>query len=252
MRSPATADGRGQGFGYLFPALQDRPECFLPYAADGGLDPGVQELLKALAHEIHAPSPADGDSSIPAGFTYLGQFIVHDVSFDTTADVTRPIDVPTLENLRTPALDLDSLYGRGPLDQPYLYERVERSDRAGARLRVGHRLNPRDVARDMAGGATGRALIGDPRNDDNLIVSQLHLAFATFHNAVVDRMIAVTSEPYQAFLAASTQVRRHYQWIVLHEFLRMIADPAIVEVVLASPCNEFCGPRGAYVPVEFS
>src|SRR5438094_905223 len=125
MRSPATADGRGQGFGYLFPALQDRPECFLPYAADGGLDPGVQELLKALAHEIDAPSPADGESSIPAGFTYLGQFIVHDVSFDTTADVTRPIDVPTLENLRTPALDLDSLYGRGPLSQPYLYGPVE-------------------------------------------------------------------------------------------------------------------------------
>src|SRR5437763_3574947 len=123
---------------------------------------------------------------------------------------------------------------------------------AGPRLLSGHRLNPADLPRDAAGRMTGRALIGDPRNDDNLIVSQLHLAFATFHNAVVDRMIAVTSEPYQAFLAASTQVRRHYQWIVLHEFLRMIADPAIVEVVLASPCNEFCGPRGAYVPVEFS
>ena len=83
--------------------MQERAECFLPYATDGGLDPGVQELLKALAHEVDAPSPADGESSIPAGFTYL-------------------------ENLRTPALDLDSLYGRGPLDQPYLYQRVVRSD----------------------------------------------------------------------------------------------------------------------------
>jgi Animal haem peroxidase len=248
-RSAAAPEGRG--FGYLFPALQARPECFLPYAADGGLDPGVQALLKALAHEIDAPSPADGESSIPAGFTYLGQFIVHDVSFDATASVTGPIDVAALENLRTPALDLDSLYGRGPLDQPYLYERVARSDVAGPRLLSGHRLNPADLPRDTAGRITGRALIGDPRNDDNLIVSQLHLAFIAFHNAVVDRLAPRFADRFALFQAARAEVTRHYQWIVLHEFLPTIADPAVVDAVLAAPCNEFCA-RGAYMPVEFS
>jgi len=245
------AEPRGRGYGYLFPALQARPECFLPYAADGGLDPAIQELLRALAHEIDAPSPADAESSIPAGFTYLGQFIIHDVSFEATSSITRPIDVAALENLRTPALDLDSLYGRGPLDQPYLYERVARSDIAGPRLLAGHRLNAADLPRDTAGRVTGRALIGDPRNDDNLIVSQLHLAFIAFHNAVVDRLAPRIADRYELFKAARAEVTRHYQWIVLHEFLPAIADPAAVEAALAAPCNDFCA-RGAYIPAEFS
>ncbi|HEY2993048.1 MAG TPA: heme peroxidase family protein [Methylomirabilota bacterium] len=249
--SHPAAQPRGRGYGYLFPALQARSECFLPYAADGGLDPAIQDLLKALAHEIDAPSPAEGESSIPAGFTYLGQFIIHDLSFDGTPSVTRPIDVAALENLRTPALDLDSLYGRGPLDQPYLYERVVRSDLAGPRLLAGHRLNAADLPRDTAGRITGRALIGDPRNDDNLIVSQLHLAFIAFHNAVVDRLAPRITDRARLFQAARAEVTRHYQWIVLHEYLPTIADPAVVAAVLATPCNEFCD-RGVYMPVEFS
>jgi hypothetical protein len=249
--SPPAAAPRGRSYGYLFPALQARAECFLPYAADGGLDPAIQDLLKALAHEIDAPSPADGESSIPAGFTYLGQFIVHDLSFDATSSVARPIDVTALENLRTPALDLDSLYGRGPLDQPYLYERVVRSDIAGPKLLFGHRLNTADLPRDTAGRVTGRALIGDPRNDDNLIVSQLHLAFIAFHNAVADRLAPRIADRYELYLAARAEVTRHYQWIVLHEYLPTIADPTVVDAVLAAPCHEFCV-GGAYVPVEFS
>jgi len=247
--SPPAAEPRGRGYGYLFPALQTRPECFLPYAADGGLDPAIQDLLKALAHEVDAPSPADQESGIPAGFTYLGQFIVHDITFDATSSVAGPIDGRTLPNLRTPALDLDSLYGRGPLDQPYLYERVIRSEVAGPRLVFGQRFNQADLTRDTQ--PAGRALIGDPRNDDNLIVSQLHLAFIAFHNAVVNRLAPRIAERYPLFLAARADVTRHYQWIVLHQYLATIADPAIVAAVLAAPCNDFCE-HGAYVPLEFS
>jgi Animal haem peroxidase len=251
LPSGPAADSRGRGYGYLFPALQSRPECFLPYAADGRLDDGVQQLLTALAQEMDAPSATDGESSIPAGYTYLGQFIIHDLSFDGAPTITGPIDVSTLENLRTPALDLDSLYGRGPLDQPYLYERVVRSDLAGPRLLAGHRLNAADLPRDTAGAITGRALIGDPRNDDNLIVSQLHLAFIAFHNAVVDRLAPRFTDRYELYRAARADVTRHYQWIILHEFLPTLADPAVVASVLAERCGSLCD-RTPYVPVEFA
>jgi Animal haem peroxidase len=246
---PAAGTGR---FGYLFPTLQDRPDCLLPYRADGSPEPGIQSLLKDLAREMESPAPTDEDSRIPAGVTYLGQFIVHDVSFDGTSSVNRRIDPYAVENLRAPGLRLESLYGRGPLVQPYLYERLEGRESAGARLLLGHRLNSSDLPRDTAGRVTGRALIGDPRNDDNPIVSQLHLAFAAFHNAVADRLAPGISDPYELFVAASTLVRQHFQWIILNDFLRTVADPAIVDAVIASPCNELCRPGGAYVPVEFS
>ena len=248
----AIGEAASTGFGYLFPALNDRPGCLLPYARDGGLDPATQALLKALAREMEAPPGHDDDSAIPAGVTYLGQFIVHDVSFDAASDATRVIDASQLSNLRTARLDLDSVYGRGPLDQPYLYERLPSGDTAGPRLLFGHRLNPVDVPRDTSGPVTGRALIGDPRNDDHLLLSQMHLAFIAFHNAVVEKLAPRIADPYALYLAASTLVRQHFQWLVLHEFLPAIADSAVLGAVVAAPCNDLCGPRGPYVPVELS
>jgi hypothetical protein len=69
------------------------------------------------------------------------------------------------------------------------------------------------------------ALIGDPRNDENLIASQLHLGFLRFHNAVVDYVETELglsgSPPDQLFAEAQQIVRWHYQWIPIHEFLRL-------------------------------
>ena len=63
----------------------------------------------------------DGEENllIPAGYTYFGQFVDHDLTFDTTSTLGDPASSPT--NLRTPRLDLDCLYGTGPDNQPYLY-----------------------------------------------------------------------------------------------------------------------------------
>src|SRR5207244_2675488 len=119
--------------------------------------------------------------------TYLGQFIDHDLSFDTASSLEHQNDPQALVNFRTPRFDLDSVYGRGPAQQPYLY----RSD--GMRMLQGKTLagNPddphvRDLPRDDPDGdEPARALTGDPRNDENQIVSQLHGAFLRFHNRVV-------------------------------------------------------------------
>src|SRR6185295_18627424 len=63
------------------------------------------------------------NATVPAGFTYFGQFIDHDITFDPTALQELLVDPLALENFRTPMLDLDSLYGAGPAANPHLYQR---------------------------------------------------------------------------------------------------------------------------------
>ena len=116
-------------------------------------------------------------------------------------------DPYALENFRTPRLDLDSVYGSGPKDQPYLYEPD------GVRLVVGGDGTVADLPR-----LDDRAVIGDPRNDEHLIIAQLHLLFIQFHNAVVAGLPGDLSGE-ERLRAAQRTVRRHYQWIVLHELL---------------------------------
>src|SRR5262249_4606722 len=153
-----------------------------------------------------------------AGFTYLGQFIDHDLTFDPNSKLERENDPDALVDFRTPRLDLDSLYGDGPADNPFLYQ----DD--GVHFLLGlNQAFEEDLPRNSA--EARRALIGDPRNDENLIVSQLHLAFLKYHNRVVDALRAIRPElsGEKLFGEARRIVRWHYQWIVIHEFLRAIA-----------------------------
>src|SRR2546428_1368524 len=122
---------------------------------------------------------------ISAGFTYLGQFIDHDLTFDPASSLQKQDDPDALVDFRTPRFDLDNVYGRGPDDQPYLYQ----DD--GVRMLLGRPLTgnaddpkTRDVPRNSPAAGPKRALIGDPRNDENVIVSQLQATFLRFHNRV--------------------------------------------------------------------
>ena len=136
-----------------------------------------------------------GDSQIPAGFTYLGQFVDHDLTFDKTS-VMLGEDVSPAELLqaRSPSLDLDSLYGAGPADPAS--EKFYEAD--GVHLKMGKTLAaeglpgmegfdlPRGAGTTAA--AKRKAIIPDPRNDENLAVAQTHLAMIRFHNRVVDTL----------------------------------------------------------------
>src|SRR5215208_1128459 len=140
-----------------------------------------------------------GRSTIPAGFTYLGQFIDHDLTFDKTSVMLgQNISPALLLQGRSPSLDLDSLYGAGPQDpaSAKFYE----AD--GLHLKMGKTVaaGP-DGAKDgfdlprgsgTTAAAKRRAVIPDPRNDENLAVAQTHLAFIRFHNRVVDTLPAAT------------------------------------------------------------
>ena len=125
------------------------------------------------------------NQGIPAAYTYLGQFIDHDLTFDPIShlrETLTPAQLQALVDFRTPRFDLDNLYGRGPDDQPYLY------DDDGIYMLLGEPMSgdPFDPgAVQLPRGPNGRALIGDPRNDENRIVAQLHAIFLRFHNRVV-------------------------------------------------------------------
>ena len=182
--------------------------------------------LKLLARAMTAPPEESGpeakedpeeNRSIPAAYTYLGQFVDHDLSFDRSSRLDESLDpaqLRALVDLRTPRFDLDNLYGRGPDDQPYMYEK----DRV--RMLLGEPMpgNPFDPgAVQLPRGPNGRALIGDPRDDENRIVAQLHAIFLRFHNKVVDQL---GGKKNVSFEEVRQQVRWHYQWVLVDDFLR--------------------------------
>src|SRR2546427_448502 len=88
----------------------------------------LQKLAESMTATADVPTPEDQadeeeNSGISAGYTYLGQFIDHDLTFDPASSLERQNDPDGLVDFRTPRFDLDCIYGRGPDDQPYLYRR---------------------------------------------------------------------------------------------------------------------------------
>ena len=234
--------------------------------------------LEQLAQKMISSGRPVDNPEIPSGYTYLGQFIDHDITFDPVSSLQRQNDPDALHNFRTPRFDLDSLYGRGPADQPYLYENVddmtlmklgEHVNVAGDEASAGPDL-PRNEPRQRNGEEVffGRALIGDPRNDENVIVSQLHLTILKFHNRVVKHVAETTPlRGDDLFKESQRLVRWHYQWVVVHDFLRRIVGDGVVDDILRPETYvaggetvkilrtnlQFYRPREqAYMPVEFS
>ena len=199
---------------------------------------------------------------MPAGYTYLGQFIDHDLTMDVT-DVRLGEDVSAAELLqaRSPSLDLDSLYGAGPSDpeSAKFYEADGLHLKTGDTIRVGPDREKvgHDLPRVGTGGAANRrrALIPDKRNDENLIVAQTHLAMIHFHNRVLDKLPASTPAA-QRFRRARKQVTLHYQWLIRHDFLPRIVQSRVLEDVFANG-RKLVEPTASptsvpTMPIEFS
>ena len=179
-----------------------------------------------------------------------GQFIDHDLTFDPDSSFQKQKDPDATEDFRTPAFDLDNVYGRGPGDQPYMYQDDGLSFLLGDPISQGHK-----DARDLQRNAAGRALIGDPRNDENTIVSQLQGLFLKFHNRVVRDADKV---PEPQFKDLQEKVRRTYQFLVINDFLPRIVHSSVLDaykthgVFDAAKIKVFKGFKIPFMPVEFS
>jgi len=208
--------------------------------------PAVQ--LDVLAHQMTL-DPDTPDSCIPAGYTVLGQFITHDLALDRTALGETPIDPSTIENYRRPRLDLDSVYEQSPhlLDPPP----HETGDPANPKMMIGVAAGPGyridDVPRYQADQSQHitkfTAIIGDVRNDENLLVSQVHLAFLKLHNRFVDdieqgRIVATEIPGQTTFDKARRLCEWHYQWIVVNDYLPRIVGRDTVNAVLTMHGND--------------
>ncbi len=181
---------------------------------------------------------------IPAGFTFLGQFIAHDITADRSL-LLHHARLNELRNFRTPRLDLESLYGAGPTGSPYLYD-LDDADK----FLLG--MNDRGAMDDLPRNRQGRALLGDPRDDVHLIISQLHLAFLKFHNTIVDYLRNKGVREADVFGEAQRLVRWHYQWIVVHEFLPLTAGEELMHEILTNGLKFYAYDERPYIPVEFA
>jgi hypothetical protein len=228
-------------------ALQDIGKLGGIMDARDQLGDGGEAAAIALIVDPNLSANNPNNPAQTAGSTFIGQFLDHDMTFDLTsrlAVVTEPTDSP---NERTPAFDLDSVYGGGPLRDPELYVPVPSGSRARpTKLRI----ESGGLFEDLPRHADGGAIIADPRNDENMMIAGLQAAFILAHNKAVDiyRDRRLSSE--EVFEKARQLVTWHYQWMIVHEFLPAFIGQAMVSDILRNG-RRFFRPERGFIPVEF-
>ena len=278
LGTPASAQLFGRLFGSLppFAAANDTVRAaLLEVGQPGGIMDAHDNLAagpKALIVDPTVngnPTATDPYGTNPdnptmtAGSTFVGQFTDHDITFDQTSQLGVPQNPLVSPNTRTPALDLDSVFGGGPGLRPDLYV-ANRDGSVGPKLQLGTGGVHEDVPRVANGDGTYSAVLGDPRNDENVMIAGLHCAHILFYNQVIDDLGdfdlgrfptakgADLANRYVVFLVAREVTLWHYQWLLVNEHLPQIVGQALVDDVLAYG-NRFYRPRrgDAFMPIEF-
>lgn len=245
------------GFDRYEPLFDYRPDEMLDDPASGVALPDLLAMLARLATQMHvgALRVAGGAGGLPAGYTYVAQFAIHDLvntaSFRTTLD--RNLPRRQFGSIQSAALDLASLYGGGPAGSPAFFEPTDETEHR-ARFRLGW-MRDSAVARDRNPGPTrqediprlalgpdlGAApgdrrfdpLLADTRNADNLILSQLVVMLMKAHNRLYDAAHARAAAGLarnrlfaRPFEAARCMLTATYRKILREDFLPRLLPPA--------------------------
>lgn len=221
-----------------------------------------EAALLRLAAAMRQPRNSMANSNVPSGYVYFGQFLAHDLTRLKEADdlpTAQPASFGELTQLRTPLLDLDSVYGTG-YDDPTV-QLNQGKFIIGAAIDLDNRPVPdSDLPRDPR---TLAPLVPDDRNDDNLLVAQLHVQFLKLHNWFYERFRAGNwrLQPRELHALAREQMILHYHEVVLHDFLPRLLDPAVWEYIVRDDAPGLWEPRlkesgrapgAAAMPVEFA
>jgi hypothetical protein len=253
---------REDRFGRIFPTLPafdshitaDKRDAFTAALRDIGRPGGMLDAQDALREgpielivnpDLNVNNP--NNPTMSAGATFMGQFIDHDITFDLASRLNVSTDPSTSANSRTPACDLDSVYGAGPATDPEFYESPGQSGVA-----TKFKVESGGLFEDVPRNTDRTAIISDPRNDENIVISGLQTAFLRFHNNAVD---LVNSEmprqaPDEVFQRARQLTTWHYQWMIVHEFLPKFVGQAMVDEILRNG-RKFYTPPVPQIPVEF-
>lgn len=232
---------RTYGFGYMFPqlsALEISTETLMTIGmpSDDSMAPAYMEDSQFRG--------TDNNAEVEVGQTYVGQILAHDISVDRESVLGESNNAWQISNGSTPWLDLDTIYSFGGNDAP-------RDPNDHAKLLLGNHVgNERDFARTEG----GHASVVDRRNDENNNVAQLTGVFIQFHNVVVDQLRSYGVREHKLFRKARYIVKRHWQSIILTEYLPESVDPSVLDDVLTNGrvfYSNWMARRGI-VPVEFS
>lgn len=224
------------------------PELYARLFPDAPTLEADDTLLFALGQSGGLCDCGDGDDDAAslgdeaAGWPFFGQFVAHDITADRSAlKVGSGVDPSQLRNARSPRLNLECLYGDGPIGHPFLYQRGD-----PAKLLTG------PDGTDLLRNHEGTAIIGDPRNDSHLFMSQMHLSFVRAHNALVDQLRESGISSERVFDTAVRELRWHYQTVVLGEFLPRLIGTDLTAALLAGDRRYYRPAGGAYIPLEFA
>ncbi|MEO1731543.1 MAG: heme peroxidase family protein [Pseudomonadota bacterium] len=250
IRSEYSIEQRDDRFGRIFDEIAPnytRPDILIEIGKVGG--------------NMEDPNDKGRTESVPVGMVFFGQFVDHDITLDASTTFDSVVDSPgEIANVRTPTLDLDCIYGLGPEAQPYLFVQ-DAGPFAGVKLLTGAD-NPGQAGLpndDLLRAPNGRAIIGDPRNDENRIISQIQLAIIRFHNLVAQTLYdesvadpdAETLEGHDLYEEARILTTWHYQWALVNDFLTDMCGKAVVEQILGCGRQFYCG-MVPFIPIEFS
>lgn len=212
--------------------------------APGGILDAKDPLEEGPVRLITEPALSANNQNNPtqtAGSTFIGQFIDHDITRDAGSSLGRTTSLSRSLNLRSARLDLDSVYGGGPAESRNLYQ---------AEDQYAFRVESGGLFEDLPRDGDGVAIIADARNDENLMLAGIQVAFLMFHNEVLARVRASGLNGQAAFDQARQTVIWHYQWLVLNQFLPQFVGQSMVDDILRSG-RQFYRPVAPSIPVEF-
>jgi hypothetical protein len=246
-----TAPHTAMCFGTMFPKLS-------PFHYS---DQAAADLAATMENTTPDPvgtnrGTSDDSATLPAEYTYLGQFIDHNLDFDRTPQPTADVNPSSLTNFESFRFDLNNVFGAGPAADPQLYSSDHKhllvsgtlgEPQADGFPTVTGNGGVFDLARDPL---TGQAILVEPRDDETQILSQISAAFVAFYNDFVDKGAS--------YAQARHLTEEYYQELVLTDVLPAYVGQSTINQYLHTTSRGGVSvntpnlPSGNFTPIEFS